>query len=128
MHSLLEQSTWQSKMEDCIFCKIVKGEIPSEKIHENNSFFSILDQNQEIKGHALVISNHHAKTILDFPTTLGQELIECLKETGIKIMKKYNATGFNVVQNNFKSSGQEIDHIHFHIIPRSEDDKIPKWF
>jgi histidine triad (HIT) family protein len=117
-----------TQKEDCVFCKIAKNEINSERIYENDSCFSILDQNQEIKGHALVISKHHSETILDTPTTLGPELIECIKETGIKIMKKYNATGFNVVQNNFKSSGQIVSHLHFHIIPRSEHDKIPKWF
>jgi len=115
-------------MDDCIFCKMAKGEIPVKKIHENDSFFSILDQNQEIKGHILIISKGHFKTILDAPTTLGPELIECVKETSLKLMKDYKATGFNVVQNNFKASGQIVDHIHFHIIPRSENDGIPKWF
>jgi histidine triad (HIT) family protein len=114
--------------DDCIFCKIAKGEIPSEKLSENDSCFSIMDKNQNIKGHALVISKHHAETILDTPNTLGPELIECIKETGIKIMKDFNATGFNVVQNNFKSSGQEIPHLHFHILPRTDDDKLGTWF
>lgn len=115
--------------KNCIFCKISKKEIPIEKtIYENDNFFSILDQNQEIKGHALVIAKKHFNTILDFPTTLGPELIDCIKETSLKITKEYGATGFNVVQNNFKSSGQIVNHIHFHIIPRKEDDGIPKWF
>jgi len=52
--------------KDCIFCKLAKGEIKKEKIHENDSFFSILDQNQEIKGHALIISKKHFKTIIDY--------------------------------------------------------------
>ena len=114
--------------KDCIFCKIAKGKIPSEKIHENDSFFSILDQNQDIKGHALIISKNHFKTILDMPTTPGSELLECIKETGMKIMKNYKATGFNVVQNNFKSSGQIVEHIHFHILPRNDDDGLKTWF
>ena len=113
---------------NCIFCKIAKGEIPSKKIYKNDNFFSILDQNQEIKGHALVISKNHFKTIIDFPTTQSPELIECIKETGLKIIKQFNATGFNVVQNNFKSSGQIVEHIHFHILPRTEEDKLGTWF
>ena len=115
-------------MGDCIFCKIANGEIPQEKIYENDSFFSILDQNQDIKGHTLVISKKHFKTILDLPTTTGQELIDCLKETSIKITKEYNATGFNIIQNNLKASGQIVDHIHFHVLPRNENDKLGTWF
>ncbi len=114
--------------QDCIFCKMAKGEISVDKLQENDSFFTIMDKDQSIKGHALVISKHHAETILETPTTLGTELIQALKQAGIKIMKDFNATGFNVVQNNFKSSGQIVPHLHFHIIPRSENDGIPKWF
>jgi histidine triad (HIT) family protein len=109
--------------EDCIFCKIAKKEIPARKIiYENDNFFSIPDANPAIEGHTLVIPKKHFKTILDLPNTLGPELLDCIKKTALKLMKKYKAEGFNVANNNFPCSGQIIHHVHFHIMPRKEKD------
>lgn len=109
-------------MEDCIFCKIALGEIPAEKIYENNSFFSIPDANPVEKGHSLVISKKHFETTLDIPLDLGPNLLDCIKETARILMKKYNSDGFNLTNNNFKSAGQIVPHVHFHILPRKEGD------
>ncbi len=109
---------------DCVFCKISSGEIPSKKIYENNNFFSVPDANPMTKGHSLVISKGHFKTCLDIPVGLGQEAIDCIKNTAVKLMKENNAEGFNVVNNNFPSAGQIVEHVHFHIIPRKKGDKI----
>ena len=111
-------------MEDCIFCKIAKGNIPSNKIYENENFFSVADRNPIVDGHSLIISKKHFITILDLPSSLGTELLDCIKKTAIKLMKEKNASGFNVVNNNFESAGQVVKHIHFHIIPRKDGDKI----
>lgn len=113
-------------MEDCVFCKIASGQIPSEKIYENDSFFSISDSNQQIEGHSLVISKKHFKTFLDLPSTMGAELIDCIKNTSIKLIKDNHSDGFNIVNNNFKSAGQLVEHIHFHILPRKDKGKIPR--
>jgi len=113
-------------MKDCIFCKIVSGEIPSEKIYENDNFFSIPDANQQIEGHSLVISKKHFQTILDLPSTLGTELLDCIKETALKLIDEHKSDGFNLVQNNFESAGQLVKHIHFHILPRKKDGKVPR--
>ena len=111
-------------MDDCVFCKIVKGETLSEKICENDNFLSVLDINTEAEGHSLVISKKHFKTALDLPNILGGELLDCIKETSLKLMKKHNSTGFNIINNNFESSGQVVHHIHFHIFPRKEGDGL----
>ena len=112
-------------MSECIFCKIVQGKKKVETIlYENRNFLSIPDANPVVKGHSLVISKKHFPTILDMPNTVGSELIDCIKNTAIKIMKEQNADGFNVVNNNFESAGQVVDHIHFHIHPRRKDDGV----
>lgn len=113
-------------VKDCIFCKIASGEIPSEKIYENDNFFSIPDANQQIDGHSLVISKKHFETFLDLPSTLGMEFIDCIKKTTIKLIEKHKFEGFNIVSNNFESAGQVVKHIHIHILPRKKGWKIPR--
>jgi len=113
-------------MEDCIFCKIAEGKIPSDKIYENDNFFSISDANQQIEGHSLVISKKHFETSLDLPTTLGAELLDCIKKTVLKLVDKYEWEGFNIVNNNFECAGQIVKHVHFHILPRKKGGKTPR--
>ncbi len=113
-------------MKDCIFCKIARGEIPSTKIYENDNFFSVPDANQQIDGHSLVISKKHFETVLDLPSTLGTELLDCIKKTTLKLIAEHKAEGFNVVSNNFECAGQAVKHVHFHILPRKEGGKVPR--
>lgn len=109
--------------QDCIFCGIVEGKIPSTKINESKNFIAILDTAPQIKGHLLIISKKHFKTILDFPQNLSEEFLEFTKETSKKLMEKYNSDGFNLIVNTFKSAGQIVDHFHAHILPRKKDDE-----
>ena len=113
-------------MKDCIFCKIAQEDIPSEKIYENDNFFSIPDRNQQIDGHSLVISKKHFNTILDLPPSLGMELLDCIKKTTMELIKKHKSEGFNIVQNNFESAGQAVMHFHLHILPRKKGGKVPR--
>lgn len=113
-------------MNDCVFCKIASGEIKSEIIYENDNFFSVFDQNQEIPGHALVISKKHFATTLDMPATIGAEFLDCIKKTAIKIIDEQKAEGFNIINNNFEAAGQAVKHVHYHIIPRKRGDKVPR--
>jgi histidine triad (HIT) family protein len=110
--------------QDCIFCKIAKGEIPVEKVMESNNFFAIRNANPKTKGHTLVIPKKHFVTLLDIPNTLGAELIKLLKDVASDLMDKKLGDGFNILQNNLKVAGQVVMHAHFHIIPRKEDDKL----
>lgn len=108
--------------EECIFCKIATNGNSEEVIYENDNFFSIPDANPKLKGHSLVISKKHFENVLDLPPSTGQELLDCIKNTAVKILKKLNAEGFNVVNNNFPAAGQIINHVHFHILPRNKND------
>ena len=115
-------------MTDCIFCKIVKGEIPSSKVYENDKFLAFLDIMPLNKGHTLVIPKKHYETVLDIPE-------EGLKEMSIIIQKITKALslaiapdGYNVFCNNKKAAGQEVPHLHFHIAPRfTNDGHTFKW-
>ncbi len=109
-------------MKDCIFCKMSSGEIPVKKIYENDNFFSIKDIKPKIKGHSIVISKKHFSNALDMPFTLGGELMDCIKNTYGIISKELSSEGFNIVNNNFEAAGQEIKHVHFHVLPRKKSD------
>jgi histidine triad (HIT) family protein len=112
-------------MEDCVFCKIAKGDIKQGKfIYENANFFSMPDIKPVAPGHSLVISKRHFGTILDMPPTSGAELLDCIKNTALKIMEKEKADGFHVFSNNFDAAGQVVKHVHFHIIPRKKNDGL----
>ena len=108
-------------MDKCVFCKIA-SENSESKIYENDNFFSVPDVNPLVDGHSLDISKKHFKTTLDVPNSLGSELLDCIKNTALKLIKEKNMEGFNVVNNNFEVAGQVVNHVHFHIVPRKKDD------
>lgn len=112
-------------MDDCIFCKIVKGEIPSTKLFENDTVLAFLDIMPASKGHALVIPKKHYRTLVDMP----HEELKCVAEAVQKISAATMVAvpgvgGFNVLQSNNEVAGQVIPHVHFHVIPRHEQDKL----
>jgi histidine triad (HIT) family protein len=112
-------------MDECIFCKIVKGEIPSTKLFENENVLSFLDIMPASKGHALVIPKKHYRTLLDVPHEELKEVMEAVQKVAAAIMSSVeSAEGFNVVQSNKEVAGQVIAHVHFHIIPRSTEDNL----
>jgi len=111
-------------VSECIFCKISKGEISVPRICENDNFFSIPDAYPKVQGHTLVISKRHFENIFDLPSSLGQELLDCIKNTSIILMKKYKFDGFNVLNNNFEAAGQSVKHVHFHVLPRKKNDGV----
>ncbi len=109
---------------DCIFCKIVKGEIPSNKIAESNNFIAFLDAHPKANGHTLVIPKKHFVTFLDLPNKLGEEFIKFTKEVASQILEEKKGDGFNILMNNLEPAGQVVKHAHFHIIPRRENDGL----
>jgi len=109
-------------MEDCIFCKIAKGEIPSKKILETDNFFAVKDINPKVKGHSLIISKRHYPTLLDMPSSLLGEFLDAAKRLAFKLLDEEKAEGFNVVINSYEVAGQVVPHVHLHILPRKKDD------
>ncbi len=112
-------------MDDCIFCKIVKGEIPSYKIYEDEKVFVFLDINPLSKGHTLVLPKEHYKGILDIPEELFEYLAKIVKKVSINLNEKYKPEGILINQNNGSKAGQEIFHAHIHVKPIYRDTEIP---
>jgi len=114
-----------ANIEDCLFCKIVNREIPSKIIFENSSNLAFLDIFPISKGHVIVIPKNHYKNIEEIPDDKLIELFKTVKKIAKLIHKRLKIDGYNILQNNFKAAGQEINHIHVHIIPRNaKDDKF----
>lgn len=113
--------------ENCLFCKIVKGEIPSHKIYEDENFLAFLDINPVNKGHTLVIPKKHSRNFLEMENSLIKELFILIKKLAQQIQEKVGADGINILSNNEKDAGQIIFHTHIHIIPRFEKDGFQHW-
>lgn len=107
----------------CLFCKIGKGEISSQKIYEDASAFAFLDINPVAPGHTMVIPKLHAETILELPDEEIGSFFKAVKGVIMMIEKTLKPNGFTLGINHGKASGQAIEHLHFHIIPRWDDDK-----
>lgn len=105
---------------DCIFCKIVAGEIPAKIISETENSIAFMDAFPLTKGHSLVIPKKHYEKIQDIPANENSELFETVRKTITKVDSITNATLLAI--HNGKESGQEIPHVHIHLIPRSADD------
>ncbi|MBW2982133.1 HIT family protein [Candidatus Woesearchaeota archaeon] len=114
-------------MEECIFCKIINGEIPSSKVYENDKVIAFLDIAPVNKGHTLVVPKEHHKDIMDTPDNILAETIKAVKKVAKAVMKATGAEGFNLGVNNGKIAGQLVMHLHFHIMPRFENDGLKLW-
>ena len=109
-------------MADCIFCKIIKGDIPCSKIYEDEHVLSFLDINPINPGHCLVVPKNHYVTLLDIPPGELQACITACQKIAKAVYRSVDAPGFNLLQNNFREAGQLVDHLHFHLIPRLKGD------
>lgn len=114
-------------MQNCIFCKIVKGEIPATKIYENDKIVAFLDIAPVNPGHALVVSKKHFENLLSTPNEILAEMILKSKIIAKAIVDGLGIKGFNLAINNGKVAGQVVFHVHFHIIPRYEGDGRALW-
>ncbi|ADZ82778.1 HIT family protein [Cellulosilyticum sp. ST5] len=110
--------------EDCIFCKIIKGDIPSFTIYEDKLFKVILDRFPAAPGHALIIPKEHYKDIFELPEEVAQALYPLAKEMATRIKLAVDAEGMNIVQNNGEVAGQSVYHFHLHLVPRKAGDGI----
>jgi histidine triad (HIT) family protein len=115
-------------MDKSIFSKIIAGEIPSFKVYEDKKVVAILDINPVNAGHILVIPREEYVTLMDMPDKLAEHTIIVVKHLASEIQRITGAPGINVFLNNGVAAGQEVPHVHFHIIPRFEgDEAIPHW-
>lgn len=107
---------------DCIFCKIVAGEIPSTVLYEDEMVLAIMDIGPIVKGHALVLPKEHMDPLMDTPDAVVARLHQVAKRIAQGQMNAFGADGINIMQNNGTAAGQAVPHIHVHVIPRFEED------
>lgn len=110
--------------DECIFCKIVTGQLPSYKIYEDEKVFAFLDIGPLSQGHTLVVPKAHFEKFHECPAELLADVAKVLGEVAKAVLKATGAQGYNVLCNNGRVAGQLVDHVHFHIIPRNEGDGV----
>lgn len=110
--------------DDCIFCKIAKGEIPSATIYETPEFKVMLDVAPANKGHALIIPKEHFDNIFEIDGETAGKLFSLATVVARALKEETNCDGMNIVQNNGEVAGQTVNHFHLHLIPRNKDDGI----
>ena len=110
--------------DDCIFCKIANGEIPSATLYEDEDFRVILDLGPAARGHALILPKTHADNLFELPDELASKALVIAKKVGKTLYEGLSCDGFNVVQNNGEAAGQTVFHFHMHLIPRRKGDTV----
>lgn len=108
--------------DNCIFCKLANGVIPTNSIYEDENFNVILDMSPATKGHALILPKDHYKNLYEIPEDTAADVMKLAKKLAVKMTEKLGADGFNLVQNNNEAAGQTVFHFHMHLIPRYNDD------
>ena len=113
---------------NCIFCKIANGEIPSKTLYEDERFRVILDISPASKGHAIILVKQHAANIFELSEEDAAAIYVVAKKVATAMKKVLNCDGINILQNNGEAAGQTVFHLHMHIIPRYEGDQVKiKW-
>ncbi|NGP43912.1 HIT family protein [Bacillaceae bacterium SIJ1] len=104
--------------DQCIFCKIIQGDLPAAKVYEDENVFAFLDLSQVTKGHTLVIPKSHHKDIYELPKDEAAQLFSVVPTIASGIEKSFSPIGLNILNNNGESAGQSVFHYHLHLIPR----------
>ena len=120
----LRQNAQQSGVQKCIFCAIAKHNVPAKIVYDDTNFTAFLDINPANPGHILVIPKEHYEVLPQLPDALLNAYMKLLKILSAAVFEATNAQGSNIIQNNGVVAGQAVPHIHFHIIPRFENDGI----
>ncbi len=111
-------------MDNCIFCMIIDGKIPSRRVYEDEICMATLDINPATPGHTLILPKKHYDDILELDEATAGHLLMVAKKIGALQMERLGAAGFNVIQNNKEAAGQTVKHLHIHVIPRYLDGKV----
>ncbi|RDW19897.1 HIT family protein [Oceanobacillus chungangensis] len=115
--------------KDCVFCKIINGELPSAKVYEDEEVLAFLDLTQITKGHTLVVPKIHTKNIYETTPEVAKELFARIPVIANAIKDTYKPLGMNLLNNNEKAAEQSVFHLHVHLIPRygEGDGYTPNW-
>ena len=114
----------EMKNENCIFCKLANGEIPTATLYEDEDFRVILDARPAAKGHALIIPKEHYANLYELDDELAAKVLVLAKKMITKLTEILGCDGYNIVQNNGEAAGQTVFHFHLHMIPRYKDDSV----
>lgn len=115
-------------MDNCIFCKIANGEIPSATLYEDEDFRVILDLGPATKGHALILPKQHFANLFELSDEISEKVLKVARKVGGALVEGLGAEGMNLIQNNGEVAGQTVMHVHFHLIPRyKEGPQVPLW-
>ncbi|MFA4890132.1 MAG: HIT family protein [Candidatus Paceibacterota bacterium] len=114
-------------MTSCVFCKIVKKEIPAEIVYEDENVLAFLDITPVNPGHVLLIPKEHYENLYEMPDALLAKMAPVIKKLAIAIKSAVNAEGINIGMNNDRPAGQLVFHAHFHIMPRFSTDGHTHW-
>lgn len=108
-------------MSECIFCKIVNGELPSAKVFENDDVLAFLDISQITKGHTLVIPKVHKENVYELDSETAAKLFAVVPQIAQALKDEFNPKGMNLLNNNGSFAGQAVFHYHLHLIPRYDE-------
>lgn len=108
-------------MSDCLFCKIIDGQIPSLKVYEDDHVYAFMDIMPLSKGHTLLIPKTHCKDLFDMPEEVARNLYAAAPKVANAIKAAFNPVGMNTVNNNGAAAGQTVFHYHLHLIPRYDE-------
>jgi len=115
-------------MEECIFCKIIAGKVPSAKVYEDEHSISFLDIMPANKGHCLVVPKKHSQNLVEMGDDEIMNAMKAAKKVARALSLSFGNGSFNIVMNNGKEAGQVVNHAHIHIIPRFQKDRLRiKW-
>lgn len=109
---------------ECIFCKIIKGEIPSFTVYEDETFKVILDRFPSALGHVLIIPKAHYKDMFELSQEVASKIYPLAQKIASRVKEVMGAEGINILQNNGEVAGQSVYHFHLHIVPRKSEDGI----
>ena len=112
------------KDENCIFCKILTGEIQYTAVYEDDDFKAILDVSPAARGHVIILPKNHAANIYELPDEDASKIMVVAKKIATAIEKAYHCDGVNILQNNGEAAGQTVFHLHVHVIPRFKGDTV----
>ena len=110
--------------DDCIFCKIAAGQIPSKTVYEDERFRAILDNSPASQGHTIILPKNHADNIYELPEEDAAGIFAAAKKIATAMKEVMGCEGVNILQNNGEIAGQTVFHLHVHVIPRYQGDKI----
>ena len=110
------------KKDDCIFCKLANGDIPTNVVYEDDTFTVIMDASPATKGHSLILPKNHFANLYELDEETTSKTLVLAKKMATHMTEKLGCDGFNIVQNNGETAGQTVFHFHMHLIPRYKDD------